>query len=67
MGKKLSLKDFDIVTPFAILDKYKDGPKEITNPISKKIIRVLIDNVMDIDSPETPREKSEGTVVGEEL
>lgn len=36
MGKKLSLKDFDIVTPFAILDKYKDGPKEITNPISKK-------------------------------
>lgn len=52
---------------FAILDKYKDGPKEITNPISKKIIRVLIDNVMDIDSPETPREKSEGTVVGEEL
>lgn len=32
-----------------ILDRYKDGPTEITNPISKIVIKLLYDRVSEID------------------
>ena len=37
-----------------LLDKYKDGPKDITNPISRKIIDTLIDEVANIDDQQSP-------------
>ena len=42
-----------------LLDKYKDGPKTITNPISKKIIGELINYVTNIDNSQVLKEKTE--------
>lgn len=41
-----------------LLDRYNDGPKNITNPISNKIIKTLIYNVMSINDIKVIKEKS---------
>lgn len=46
-----------------LLEQYKDGPTEIKNPISKKIIKNLLDSVISIDEPENPRKEQEGISV----
>ena len=51
--------------PVALLDKYKDGPRKITNPISKKIIKDLIENVRDLDNPQSLNGKQEGVSIEE--
>ena len=42
-----------------LLDKYKDGPKTIANPISKKIIGELINYVTNIDNLQVLKEETE--------
>jgi len=48
-----------------LIEKYKNGPREIRNPISKKIIKTLIDKVVNIDEPQNPEKRQEGVSVGE--
>ena len=38
----------------SLLDKYKDGPKTITNPISRKMIDTLIETVANLDAQQSP-------------
>lgn len=61
---KLNLAE-DLALPYDIesesvnlLDRYKDGPKNITNPISSKIIKTLIYNVMSINDIKIIKERS---------
>ena len=37
-----------------LLDKYKDGPNTITNPISRKMIDTLIETVANLDAQQSP-------------
>lgn len=46
-----------------VLEQYKDGPTEVNNPISKKIIKNLIDVVISIDKPEKTKKELEGISV----
>lgn len=47
-------EDKNMSEEIALLDRYKDGPKEITNPISRKIINALIDEVKNLDEQQNP-------------
>lgn len=48
----LKVEDSQREDALPLLEHYKNGPTEINNPISKKIIKTLLDNVISIDKTE---------------
>ena len=55
----LEVEDSQLEDNISLLEQYKNGPTEITNPISKKIIKNLLDSVISIDESEKTEKKQE--------